>query len=57
MEITTPPTPEAPLSQDQVASLASISFLLLMAAGLLCKATSLHAIARWGRLHAGDVAM
>lgn len=33
------------------------SLLLLLTAGLLCQATSLRAIARWGRLHAGDAAL
>jgi predicted transposase YbfD/YdcC len=33
-----------------------VSLLLLMVAGLLCKATSLRAVTRWGRLHAGEVA-
>ncbi len=33
-----------------------VSLLLLLAAGLLSKATSLRSIARWGRLHAEAVA-
>lgn len=31
-----------------------VSLLLLIVAGLLCKATSLRAITRWGRLHVGE---
>ena len=34
-----------------------VSLLLLMVAGFLCKATSLRAVARWGRLHSGEVAL
>jgi hypothetical protein len=31
-----------------------VSLLLLIVAGLLCKAASLRAITRWGRLHVGE---